>query len=71
MILVNAVYFKGKWANKFNPEYTRPSPFKVDDKTTKDVPMMYKMGKFKFGYIAHPKAEYIELPYEVRTNCFC
>lgn len=65
LVLVNAVYFKGKWADKFNPEWTRSSPFHVDENTTKDVQMMYKMADFNWGYIKTLKAKYIELPYEV------
>ncbi|XP_053596780.1 leukocyte elastase inhibitor-like isoform X1 [Microplitis demolitor] len=64
LVLVNAVYFKGKWADKFNPEWTRSSPFHVDENTTKDVQMMYKMADFNWGYIKTLKAKYIELPYE-------
>ncbi|XP_057318329.1 serpin A11-like [Microplitis mediator] len=64
MVLVNAVYFKGKWAEKFNPKWTNPYPFDIDEKTTKDVPMMYNVAQFYWGHIRAVKSRFIKLPYE-------
>ena len=30
LILVNAVYFKGRWSDKFEKEYTREMPFRIN-----------------------------------------
>lgn len=65
MIMANAVYFKGKWAKKFNPNLTRPLPFHVSETTTKNVDMMYRNGDYNWGVINDLNAKYIELPYEV------
>ena len=49
MVLVNALYFKGDWASKFNPEYTKKAKFQVDAKTTVNAQMMYQQGTFGFA----------------------
>lgn len=67
LVLVNAVYFKGNWADKFNPNETKPRPFHVDATTTKDVPTMHRFGKYRYGELPELKAKFVELPYKV---CF-
>ncbi|KAK0162040.1 hypothetical protein PV327_008413 [Microctonus hyperodae] len=64
MIMANAVYFKGKWANKFNANLTRPLPFYINETATKNVDMMYRNGNYNWGTINDLNAKYIELPYE-------
>ncbi|KAK0170427.1 hypothetical protein PV328_010993 [Microctonus aethiopoides] len=64
LILINAVYFKGNWAEKFDPALTKPGPFHINDTTVKEVPMMFKSGKFNFGYIEEFNVQYVELPYK-------
>lgn len=70
LVLVNAVYFKGKWADKFDSALTKPAPFYTDEKTTTDVQMMHKHGQFYWGFISEVNARFIELPYEVNTQQF-
>ncbi|XP_037066695.1 serine protease inhibitor A3F-like isoform X1 [Peromyscus leucopus] len=43
MVLVNYIYFKGKWKTPFEPHFTRESDFYLDEKRTVKVPMMYHM----------------------------
>ncbi|XP_074098985.1 iris-like isoform X2 [Cotesia typhae] len=64
LVLINAVYFKGNWKQKFDPELTEPMPFHVDENTTKQVPMMFRKGYYNFGHIPEFEATYVELPYE-------
>ena len=40
IVLVNAVYFKGVWQQKFNPESTREEDFYVTSDKTVKVQMM-------------------------------
>lgn len=62
MVLVNAIYFKGAWATRFDPKKTAPAPFLCDDNTKLDVPMMH--GELKAGYARTADGvEMAELPY--------
>nr|XP_021502692.1 serine protease inhibitor A3N-like [Meriones unguiculatus] len=40
MVLVNYIYFKGKWKNPFDPHDTFKSEFHLDEKRSVKVPMM-------------------------------
>lgn len=42
MVLVNAIYFKGKWAKAFNPYSTYADTFHTDLVTSADIPFMHK-----------------------------
>ncbi|XP_058791549.1 serine protease inhibitor 3/4-like isoform X4 [Phymastichus coffea] len=64
MLLLNAVYFKGKWAQKFKKESTEDRTFHLDEKNEKKVPTMYNMGEYFYGELPDLKARFIELPYE-------
>lgn len=43
-ILTNAVYFKGKWQNAFNPKLTQPGDFFLTGGNAKVVPFMRQSG---------------------------
>ncbi|XP_012872065.1 PREDICTED: leukocyte elastase inhibitor-like [Dipodomys ordii] len=64
LVLVNAIYFKGKWQEKFMKEDTTDAPFRLNKKDTKTVKMMYQEKKFPFGYIQDLKCRVLELPYQ-------
>jgi serpin B len=61
LVLVNAIYFKGKWDNQFKPEYTQVAPFHVSSKKTVTAPLMGQMKKF--GLKDLPDLQVLELPY--------
>jgi serpin B len=62
MVLVNAVYFKGKWATQFDPKRTHDAFFHLADDGRVKVPMMY--GSMKCGYAARPDGTtMVQLPY--------
>ncbi|HEX9107461.1 MAG TPA: serpin family protein [Longimicrobiales bacterium] len=44
MFLINAVYFKGTWRDKFDPDATRDAPFTLADGRTRTVKMMHRTG---------------------------
>ncbi|KAF7634179.1 SERPIN domain-containing protein [Meloidogyne graminicola] len=48
LVLVNAVYFKGKWASTFNSNYTHKKVFYVNEDQTKEVEMMSKTDNFVY-----------------------
>ncbi|XP_059544421.1 leukocyte elastase inhibitor-like [Myotis daubentonii] len=66
LVLVNAIYFKGNWQEKFSKEATNDTPFRLNKKDTKTVKMMYQKSKFPFGYIEDLKCRVLELPYQGR-----
>ncbi|XP_015190274.1 PREDICTED: serine protease inhibitor 3/4-like isoform X2 [Polistes dominula] len=64
MVLVNAVYFKGNWKNKFNSKLTQDRPFHVSKTEVKNVPTMHRTGMYNYGVLPECKASFIELPYK-------
>ena len=61
LVLVNAVYFKGRWALVFEERATRPRPFTLADGAPVDVPTME--AKDDFGYLQRDGVQLLELPY--------
>ncbi|MCI5139279.1 MAG: serpin family protein, partial [Candidatus Electrothrix sp. AR1] len=62
LVLVNAIYFKGKWASPFDPKDTDESDvFCPSEYREVQVSMMYQKGKF--GYAEIKGAQLLELPY--------
>lgn len=49
LVLVNAIYFKGRWASPFEESATRPSDFHVSATKTATVPFMNKQGDFRYA----------------------
>ena len=47
MMLINAIYFKGKWHTPFDPERTTDRAFHLADGTEKLHPMMSQSGRFR------------------------
>ncbi|XP_075441946.1 leukocyte elastase inhibitor-like [Ascaphus truei] len=63
LVLVNAIYFKGDWAEKFNAEQTTEMPFRLNKNEQKTVKMMYQKKKFPFAFIQEIRCSILELPY--------
>nr|Q03044.1 RecName: Full=Alpha-1-antiproteinase; AltName: Full=Alpha-1-antitrypsin; AltName: Full=Alpha-1-proteinase inhibitor; Flags: Precursor [Didelphis virginiana]AAC02630.1 alpha-1 proteinase inhibitor [Didelphis virginiana]CAA79343.1 alpha-1-proteinase inhibitor [Didelphis virginiana] len=49
-VLVNCIFFKGKWEKPFMTELTTECPFHVDSKTTVPVQTMRRLGMFNVFY---------------------
>ena len=62
LVLTNAVYFKGDWADRFDKQATKKAPFFVTPENAVDVPMMYQSREF--GYGETEALQVLELPYE-------
>lgn len=45
-VLLNAVYFKGLWASRFDKKLTRPGSFYTTGDKTLSVPMMYQTAEY-------------------------
>ncbi|XP_059118301.1 serpin B9-like isoform X1 [Peromyscus eremicus] len=64
LVLVNALYFKGKWQKEFDKERTREMPFKVNQKEKRPVQMMYQKDVFKLAYVEEVQATMLVMPYD-------
>ncbi|XP_055262750.1 serpin B9 isoform X1 [Moschus berezovskii] len=63
LVLVNAVYFKGRWSEEFDKAFTREMPFRVNQKEQRPVQMMFQDGEFRLARIKEVQAQVLELPY--------
>ncbi|XP_075441951.1 serpin B13-like isoform X2 [Ascaphus truei] len=63
LILVNAIYFKGKWNKQFREEKTKEAPFYVNKDVVKSVQMMNQNDTFNLGVIEELNARILQLPY--------
>ncbi|XP_008436539.1 leukocyte elastase inhibitor-like [Poecilia reticulata] len=64
MVLVNAIYFKGKWSAPFQRSNTREVQFRLNKKDTKPVQMMELKSHFHHASIDEASCEILEIPYE-------
>ncbi|MBX6311942.1 MAG: serpin family protein [Isosphaeraceae bacterium] len=61
LVLTNAIYFKGAWAEPFSKAATRDEPFTRDGGTKADVKMMARTGSYR--YRETDDLQVLELPY--------
>lgn len=61
MLLINAIYFNGKWTKPFEPEATSEMPFHLTDGSEKQVRMMSNRDKYR--YTESPDFQVVSLPY--------
>ncbi|XP_075388749.1 serpin B8-like [Tenrec ecaudatus] len=62
LVLVNAIYFKGKWKEPFDQKHTRGMLFRTSQ-GKKTVQMMFKQARFRLGYVDEVHTQVLELPY--------
>jgi len=60
LVLINAIYFKGTWAQAFDKAKTKPDNFALSHGTTQ-VPMMAQSGQYP--YLETPEFQAVSLPY--------
>ncbi|NWW45219.1 ILEU inhibitor, partial [Pedionomus torquatus] len=63
LALVNAIYFKGKWAIKFQEKNTREMPFRLNKRECRNVLMMCQIGNYKLSRKQEEQVAVLELPY--------
>ena len=61
MFLINAIYFKGAWVDKFDAALTRASDFTTADGSTVQVDMMSRVGDY--AYYGDDEVQIARLPY--------
>ncbi|KAL8586265.1 hypothetical protein ACOMHN_003780 [Nucella lapillus] len=64
LIIVNAIYFKGAWKDKFDAELTSEQDFHRDDGSTPRVKMMRRTGRYNYSLAQDLSAHIVELPYQ-------
>ncbi|XP_072461117.1 serpin B6-like [Notamacropus eugenii] len=63
LVLVNAIYFKGKWEKQFDKSRTREEIFKISKEKQKPVQMMFQTSTFRMTYIGEVFTKILVLPY--------
>lgn len=61
LVLVNAIYFRGKWQHPFTAQATRDAPFRLAKDNDVPVPMMTQQQKFRHADLE--SLAVLELPY--------
>jgi serpin B len=61
-VLINAIYFKGKWALPFEKDETKPAPFTRTDGSKHQVPMMHQVAKLPYAEADNWHA--VSVPYQ-------
>ena len=61
MLLVNAIYFKGKWTTEFDPARTQEHPFTLLDGQQISHPLMIQTGRYP--YYRGDRFQAVSLPY--------
>jgi len=68
LILVNAVYFKGDWLDKFNPRDTEDADFHVSPSQRVKIKMMFREDdNLLYGVNHKLQCQAVELPYAGKT----
>ncbi|XP_031208489.1 serpin B9-like [Mastomys coucha] len=66
LVLINALYFKGRWHHQFDIKSTREMPFKINKDERRPVQMMCQEDMFKLAYVNEIQAQVLVLPYKVK-----
>lgn len=61
LAILNAIYFKARWASVFDEEITKDRTFWISEKESREVPTMYQKEEFAYGETA--SVQVLELPY--------
>jgi serine protease inhibitor len=61
LFLINAIYFKGSWSEKFDAAKTRPEAFKLASGKQKQHPLMAQSGRY--SYFENDAFQAVALPY--------
>nr|XP_031548269.1 serpin B4 [Vicugna pacos] len=64
LVLVNAIYFKGQWHQKFKEENTVEEKFWLSKDRSKSVQMMKETNDFNFASLEDMQVKILEIPYK-------
>lgn len=65
MLLVNIMFFKGIWKNRFREKNTKVDIFEKSSSDSELVSFMHQKSKFYTGRNATLGVKWVELPFEV------
>uniref|UniRef100_A0A8D3AWC6 Antithrombin-III n=1 Tax=Scophthalmus maximus TaxID=52904 RepID=A0A8D3AWC6_SCOMX len=63
LVLVNTIYFKGQWKNKFDTENVYVSDFHVSATRSCSVDMMFQEAAFRYRHFPDDHVQLLEMPY--------
>ncbi len=66
MFLINAIYFKGNWSRKFDPQQTSLQPFYLSNNQPTKHPMMAQGGEYRYYKTSQFQA--VSLPYGTKRR---
>ncbi|XP_004455966.2 serpin A12 [Dasypus novemcinctus] len=64
LLLVNYVYFLGRWLHEFDPKLTKEEDFMANGNKLVKVPMMFRGGMYKMGHDDRLSCTVLEMPYK-------
>lgn len=69
LIISNAIYFIGKWADEFNKDITKPAVFYSIDNSTLEIDFMLKTEYL--SYYENNDFQFVSKPYKGNDKSFC
>ncbi|MEO0849153.1 MAG: serpin family protein [Cyanobacteria bacterium J06648_1] len=66
LYLINAIYFKGSWTDKFDPQATVEQPFYAEPDLPRTVAMMSQTGEYR--YYENEQFQAVRLPYGEKSE---
>ncbi|XP_029356517.1 antithrombin-III [Echeneis naucrates] len=63
LVLVNTIYFKGQWKNKFDSHNVFASDFHITQSLSCSVDMMFQETQFRYQFYPQDKVQVLEMPY--------
>ncbi|XP_030071244.1 alpha-1-antitrypsin-like protein GS55-MS [Microcaecilia unicolor] len=70
LVLVNYIYFKGKWEKPFEADRTTEEDFHVDENTVVRVPMMVRSGMYDIYHDEESHSTIVRLPYKGNASAY-
>ncbi|XP_016086169.1 alpha-1-antitrypsin homolog [Sinocyclocheilus grahami] len=68
MMLINYMYFRGKWVKQFDAKLTHKADFKLDNDTTVQVDMMKRTGRYDIYQDPVNQTTVMMVPYKGNTS---
>ncbi|XP_027010797.1 alpha-1-antitrypsin homolog isoform X1 [Tachysurus fulvidraco] len=68
MVLINYIYFRGKWEKPFEVDHTHKADFHVDENTKVSVDMMKRTGRYDIYHDVNNFTSVIMVPYKGNTS---